>query len=232
MKASDLMSAPVVAVGPDAHMAAIVKILIERRISGVFVIEAGSVVGSVGEADLLHRYEIGTHDSVGPKRWWSRFVGADSPSAAYVKTHGEHAKDFLNPQVVPVSEDTPIAAIASIFDARHIRRVPVMRGDELVGVVTRADLVRALASRKEIRPPASATDDETIRVRLLRELKQQPWWHPQTSAAFVSHGVVKYVGLYEHDDDREAARVVAENIPGVRGVSDIRVCVADGESMI
>ncbi|MCE9660772.1 MAG: CBS domain-containing protein [Burkholderiales bacterium] len=232
MKARDLMTTQVVSVGLDAHMATIVKILIERRISGVFVVDAGRVVGSVGEADLLHRYEIGTQDAVAARTWWSRLAGTDRPSAAYVKTHGEHARDFMNPQVVPVSEDTPIAAIASIFDARSIRRVAVLRGEQLIGVVTRADLVKALANRKEIRPPAGSTNDEAIRIRLLWELRGQPWWQPQSSAVFVSHGVVKYVGLYEHGDDREAARVLAESIPGVQGVSDVRVCVADGESMI
>lgn len=232
MKASDLMTTPVVSIGPDAHVAAILEILLDRRISGVFVVEAGKVVGSVGEGELLHRHEIGTQDSFAPKNWWWRFVGAASQSAAYVKTHGEYARDFMNPEVVSVSEDTPIAAVASIFDARHIRRVPVLRDAQLVGIITRADLIRALANRKKTSPPVPETSDEAIRVRLLDELRKQPWWHPQAAAAFVAKGVVQYVGRYESDDDRQAARVVAENIPGVRGVSDGRMRASDGESMI
>lgn len=232
MKASDLMTTPVVSVGPDAPMASILDILLDRRISGVFVVDAGKVVGSVGEGELLHRHELGTQDSFAPKNWWWRFVGAGSRSAAYVKTHGEHARDVMNREVVSVSEDTPIAAVASIFNARHIRRVPVLRGEKLVGVITRADLVRALASRKTTPPPVPETNDEAIRVRLLAELREQPWWQSQASAVFVSKGVVKYLGRYESDDDRQAARVMAENTPGVRGVSDGRMRASDGESMI
>lgn len=232
MKARDLMTAPVVSVGPDAHMAAILKILLERRISGVFVVDAGEVVGSVGEAELLHRHEIGTQDSFAPKNWWWRFVGAGSQSAAYVRTHGEHARDFMNTEVVPVSENTPIAAVASIFNARHIRRVPVLHEGKLVGVLTRADLVRALASRMNTASPVAQTNDESIRVRLMDELNEQPWWQPQAASVFVSKGVVRYVGRYETDDDRRAARVMAENIPGVHAVSDGRMRDSDGESKI
>ncbi|MEO8524445.1 MAG: CBS domain-containing protein [Caldimonas sp.] len=232
MKASDLMTTPVISVGPDAHIASIISVLLDRRISGVFVVDAGTLVGSVGEGELLHRHEIGTQDSFAPKNWWWRFVGSGSPSTAYVRTHGEHARDLMNTEVVSVSEDTPIAAVASIFNARHVRRVPVLRGEELVGVITRADLVRALASRKTTHPSVPQSNDETIRVRLLADLREQPWWQPQASAVFVSNGVVKYVGRYESDADRQAARVAAENTPGVRGVSDSRMRASDGESMI
>lgn len=232
MKASDLMTTPVVSVGPDAHMAAILDILIERRISGVFVVDAGEVVGSVGEGELLHRHEIGTQDSFTPKRWWWRFAKGGSRSAAYVKTHGEYARDFMNREVVSVTEDTPIAAVASLFNARHIRRVPVLRDRQLVGIITRADLIRALANRKRLPVPDREINDEAIRVRLLDELKQHPWWESQASSVFVAKGVVKYIGRYDSDDDKRAARVVAENIPGVRGVSDGRMRSSDGESMI
>ena len=232
MNASDLMTTPVVSVGPDANMAEILQILLERHISGVLVVDSGKVVGSVGEGELLHRHEIGTQDSFARKNWWWRFVGAGSVSGAYVKSHAEQARDIMNPEVVSVSEDTPIAAVASIFNARHTRRVPVLRGDQLVGIVTRADLVRALASKKSASSIVPEVRDETIRVRLLDELKRQPWWQPQLSAVFVSKGVVKYVGRYELDDDRQAARVAAENIPGVRGVADSRMSASDGESIL
>lgn len=232
MKASDLMSTPVVSVGPDTHMAAILEILLDRRISGVFVVDAGKVVGSVGEGELLHRHEIGTQDSFAPKNWWWRFVGAGSQSASYVKTHGEYARDFMNRQVVPVSQDTPVAVVASIFNARHVRRIPVLRDTQLVGVITRADLIRALAGRKTTPLAVPETNDEAIRVRVLAELKQQPWWQSQASAVVVCKGLVRFVGRYESDDDRQAARVAAENIPGVRGVSDGRVSASDGESIV
>ncbi len=232
MNASDLMTTQVVSVGPETGIDEILAILLERRISGVPVVDAGRVIGSVGEGELLHRHEIGTQDSSAPANWWRRLVGVASPSAAYVKSHGRHARDFMDTRVVSVTEDTPISEVASIFNARHVRRVPVLRGEELVGILTRADLVRALAGIKKPSPPSPEANDEAIRVRLLRELNVQPWWQPQSSAVFVSKGVVKYVGQCESDDERRAARVMAENIPGVRGVSDTRMRAADGESMI
>ncbi|MEP7138336.1 MAG: CBS domain-containing protein [Caldimonas sp.] len=232
MKASDLMTTQVVSVGPEAGIDEILAILLERRISGVPVVDAGRVVGSVGEYELLHRHEIGTQEPSAPANWWRRLTRVGSPSAAYVKSHGRHARDVMDTRVVSVTEDAPISEVASIFNARHVRRVPVLRGEQLVGILTRADLVRALAVRKQPVPASAEGNDEAIRVRLLRELEGQPWWQPQASAVFVSKGVVKYVGLCESDDERRAARVMAENIPGVRGVSDMRQRAADGESMI
>lgn len=232
MKASELMTAPVLSVGPDARMAEILEILLDRRISGVFVVDAGRVVGSVGEGELLHRHELGTQDAFASKQRWWRFAGGPSRSAAYVKTHGECARDFMNEEVVSVSEDTAIAEVASLFDARHVRRVAVVRDAQLVGIITRADLVRALASQKKARLSPPSTTDEAIRVRLLDELRRQAWWQPRACAVFVAKGVVQYIGRYEGEDDREAARVVAENIPGVRGVSDRRMNALDGESIV
>lgn len=232
MKASDLMTAPVAWVSPETGIDEILTILLEQRISGVPVVEAGRVIGSVGKGELLHRHEIGTQEALPPTRWWRRLGVMGSPSAAYVKAHGEHAREVMNPQVVSVTEDTAIAEVASIFNQRQIRRVVVLRDEQLVGILTRADLVRALASRKRAPPPAPEANDEAIRVRLVRELEAQPWWQPQASAVFVNKGIVKYVGRYESEDERCAARVMAENIPGVRGVSDSRWSAGGGESMI
>lgn len=113
--------------------------------------------------------------------------------------------------------------IASIFEARHIRRVPVLRDKQLVGIVTRADLIRALALATRDLVAPRAQSDEAIRVGLLRELGQQRWWRPDWSALYVRDGVVHYHGLTRSEDERRAARVAAENVPGVRGVEDDRM---------
>ena len=99
--------------------------------------------------------------------------------------------------------------------------MPVLRGHRLVGIVTRADLVGAIA-RKPRSSEAPAQTDEDIRRRLLTELEKQPWWHPDWSAVDVLDGIVTYRGLLESEDERQAARVAAENVPGVRGVEDNR----------
>ncbi|MGH8830983.1 MAG: CBS domain-containing protein [Polaromonas sp.] len=233
MKAKEVMTAPVVTVTPDMGLHHIVTILLEHRISGVLVVDEGKVVGVVGDGDLIHRYEIGTDTWTAYRTWWQRLTQADPAPVAYIKSHGGHARDVMSRDVVSVSEDAPVARLAAIFEARHIRRVPVLRDGQLVGLVTRADLVRALAaSATAMTPPQARTDDEAIRVQLLKELDKQPWWSGSWSNVFVHHGVVSYIGVFRREADKEAARIAAENIPGVRGVEDRRIPYDDGLSMI
>ena len=232
MNAIDVMTAPVVTIGPFATVRDIVAILIDKRISGVPVVENGEVVGMVGEGDLVHRHEIGTQDWLAYRTWWQRLTAADPAPAAYVKSHGGRARDIMNRELTPVAEDTPVARIASIFEARHIRRLPVLRGSRLVGIVTRTDLVRALAIRTKDVGTSEVHTDESIRAQLVAELEKQPWWQAKWCAVFVTHGIVRYRGVYERESDRQAARVAAENVPGVRSVEDDRVASADWQPMV
>lgn len=232
MKAGELMSSPVVTIGPDTEITKILDILLEKRISGVLVVESGRVVGSVGEGELLHRHEIGTETAAVRRSWWRRLLGPQTESSAYVRSHGEHARDVMDRTIVSVSEETPASTVASIFNERHVRRVPVLRNGELMGVLTRADLIRALADSRRGNDEPSPLDDATIHLRLTQDLGKQSWWQPELASVIVSKGIVQYVGRYELDDDRDAARVLAENVPGVRGVEDHRTGAADGEPMI
>lgn len=138
----------------------------------------------------------------------------------------------MNHEVVSVQEDAPIAEIAAIFEARRVRRVPVLRGGQLVGLVTRADLVRALAANTDMIGPPPTQPDEEIQVQLRQELEKHPWWYGKWSRVFVYHGIVRYVGVFASEADKEAARIAAENIPGVRRVEDQRVLYGDCHSMI
>jgi len=138
----------------------------------------------------------------------------------------------MNRQLTPIAEDTPVARIASIFEARHIRRLPVLRGTQLVGIVTRTDLVRALAARTKDGPAPEVHTDDAIRAQLMAELEKQPWWQAKWCAVFVTHGIVRYRGVYETESDRQAARVAAENIPGVKAVEDDRVASAEWQPMV
>lgn len=233
MKAKEIMTAPVISVTPDTSLQQIVAILLAHRISGVLVIEEGKVVGVVGHNDLLRRYEIGTDGASGDRSWWQRLTQADPAPVAYVKSHGGHARDVMSRDVASVSEDAPLAQLAAIFEMRHIRRVPVLRAGQVVGLITRADLVRALAASTAATAPAPAcTDDEAIRVRLVQELDKQSWWSGDWSNVFVHQGVVSYVGVFQREADKDAARIAAENIPGVRGVEDRRMQFGDWQPML
>ncbi|NDZ17873.1 histidine kinase [Variovorax sp. WS11] len=221
MNAADIMTTPVVTIGPDAQIREIAALLLEKRISGVPVVDGGRVIGFVNEADLLRRHEIGTDAATPERSWWAQLIRPERLSFDYVKTHAGRARDIMTRDVVAVAEDTPLQRIATILAARHVRRVPVLRSHQLVGIVTRADLVRAIA-RKPRNSEAPAQTDEDIRQRLLAELEKQPWWHPDWSAVDVLGGIVTYRGLLESEGERQAARVAAENVPGVRGVEDNR----------
>jgi CBS domain-containing protein len=221
MKAIDVMTSPVISVTPETTVREIAALLFERRISGLPVLEDGRLVGMVSEADLLHRQEIGT-DCIGRNgSWWLRLFSQDQSIEHYIKSHAVKARDIMSRDVVSVTEDTPLADIATLLETRAFKRVPVLRAGKLVGIVSRANLVQALATTAA--EAATAKSDVAIRSRLLDELNRQSWWHDSASNVVVDDGVVHFWGLIYSDEEREAARVAAEGVAGVRNVEDHRL---------
>jgi len=221
MRAKDIMSTPVISVGAGTPVREIAALLRRERVSGVPVIEEGRLVGMVSESDLLRRHELGTERN-GGSGWWLRFIGADPSPGDYVKSHATRARDVMTWPIVTVSEETPLVEIVRLLEAHRIGRVPVVREGSVVGIVSRADIVRILAEAPEDRDGEPGTD-EAIRSRLLDELRRQPWWRATTSDVSVSQGIVHLWGALESRAERVAARVAAENVPGVRGVEDHRI---------
>jgi CBS domain-containing protein len=221
LRTRDVMSSPVLTVGPDDSVASIAALLADCGISGVPVVEQGRVVGLVNEGELVQRHEIGTQHRTPPCSWWERLRAPDAQPTDYVRAHGRRARDVMTRHVQTADEDTPLPTLAALFASRALRRIVVMRGEQLVGVVTRADLVAALV--RHATPDEAPLSDEGIRNRLLAELEHQAWWRPGESSAYVRDGVVHYLGSIVSDDERRAARVAAENVPGVREVQDRRL---------
>jgi CBS domain-containing protein len=227
MKAKDIMTTPVVTIAPDTSVREIAAILLKQRISAVPVVEGERLVGLVSEGDLLRRHEIGTDRDRPTGSWWLRlFHGTPSP-ADYVKSHATHARDIMTREVITVDEDTPIAEIATVLETQRIKRVPVLHGGRVVGIVSRANLVQALAARPRSSKPPRAKSDASIRRQLLTELERQLWWQRSSSNVIVTGGIVHYWGVIDSDDERAAARVAAENVPGVRGIEDHRPRYSD-----
>lgn len=222
MKASDIMTSPVLTVGPETRIKEIAAMLFERRISAVPVVDGGALVGIVSEADLLHRQEIGTECLGRGGAWWLRLFTADPSVEDYVKSHARRARDVMTRRVATVSPDTPLAEVARLLEARNIGRVPVVDGGRLVGIVSRANLVQALAVTSAPADEPGSRSDQEIRRLLLAELERQDWWRLDRANVIVTDGVVHFWGMVECDDARPAARVAAENVPGVRGVQDHR----------
>ena len=232
MNARDIMISRVITVTSGTLVSEIARLLFESRISALPVVDGERLVGIVSEADLLHRYEIGTDCALGGDPWWMRLFSADRSPAEYVKSHARYARDIMTREVATVAPDTPLAAIATLLEKRRIKRVPVLDDGQLVGIVSRSDLVHALVSAARGGAPAGPITDDAIRALVLAELRRQGWWRKELSGVTVEQGVVTFAGLIETENERLAARVAAETVPGVHGVVDERVAYRDLTSMV
>jgi CBS domain-containing protein len=218
MKARDVMVSPVITVGENETVRDVAKLLIAKRISAVPVVDgAGKLVGIVTEADLLHRAEAGTER---PVSWWLSLISGDRALAdEYVKSHAVKIKDVMTRDVKTADPDTPLYEIADLFEEEHIKRVPIVsKGGDLVGIVSRANIIQVIASA---RPTLEVSlSDAAIRKSLLEELKKQPWSHVHRLNVTVAGGVVDLWGFVESEKERQAITVAAETISGVTGVND------------
>jgi CBS domain-containing protein len=212
MQAQDVMTTKVVSVAPHTPVAEIAKLLLERQISAVPVVgDDRRLLGIVSEGDLIH--ELGQDGA--PRAWWLDLLASPQARAtAYLKSHGRLARDVMTRSVIAVPPDAPLPQIARLLEARRIKRVPVVQDGQLVGIVSRADLLRAFA----LQPAAEATaraDDRELRERLTVEFEESGLvWHPYVNIV-VNDGVVHLWGIVRIDSEVDALRVAAERIQGV-----------------
>lgn len=232
MNAESIMTSKVITVTPAALVREVAALLHEHRISAVPIVENHRLVGMVSEADLLHRYEIGTDCARGGDPWWIRVFSSDRSPEEYVKAHARRVRDVMTQEVATVAPDTSLAEIATLMEKRRIKRLPVLKQGRLVGVVSRSDLVHALAAVKVPSGKRRPVSDEAIRSQLLTELRRQAWWREDLANVTVEKGIVTYSGLIDFDQQRTAARVAAETIPGVRNVVDRRMLYRQLPSMV
>jgi len=213
------MTSEVITVGENASVQEAAKLMAEHGISAVPVVDRDKrVVGMVSEGDLLHRAETGTERR---RAWWLEMVASTNQLAGeYVKSHSGSVKDVMKRDVISVTEETTVADIAILLETSRIKRVPVLREGKLVGIVSRANLVRALAMTIKERPSGAEADDRAIRDRLLAELKAQKWAEVSPANIMVKDGVVHLWSSYYSDQEKRALVVASESIPGVRRVED------------
>lgn len=221
MKAKDVMTPHIVSARQDNTVSEVADLLLTHCISALPVLDdTGTLVGIVSEGDLIRRTEIGTADR--KRSWWLRILAGNAMLASeYVKSHATHVRDVMTRKVISVQEDTSLSDIAAILERHRIKRVPVLQNGKIVGIVSRANLIQGLAAAK-IEPIAADTNDSTIRLKVLEALKGQPWSSIGMGGVTVTSGVVEFWGLYDSDEERQASRVAAESIPGVRKVEDHR----------
>lgn len=218
MQARDVMTTQVVTVTPDADIRNIARIMIEHRISGVPVVDAGgNVIGIVTDGDLYRRGELRTDKQ---RSSWLELFGLDNGLAHdYVAAHGHTAADVMTTRVFAVTPETPLRQVANLFERERIRRVPVVAGGHLVGILSRANLVQALVSTPA-RDMTPALSDQQIRDLVIAEYKRLPWGMPAEGNVIVTDAVVHLWGFVPSAVELDALRVAAEGIPGVRHFED------------
>jgi CBS-domain-containing membrane protein len=217
MKARDVMVSPVVTVTPSTSVKDVAKLFLKHSFSAVPVVDdKGAIVGIVSETDLMSRAEIGTERQ---RSWWLRLLMDDRALAAdYIKSHGVRVAEVMTLDVITASPDAPLRDVATLLEKHSIKRVPIVENGHLVGILSRANLVQALASAgsKLDIPPS----DTSIRDRLLMHLKAQPWAHTSLLNVTVNDGVIDLWGVTDSETERKALRIAAEAMPGARAVND------------
>jgi CBS domain-containing protein len=223
MRAADVMTVKPVSISPDASIIEAIRLMLQRRFSGLPVVDKNdALVGIVTEGDLLRRAETGTQRK--RPRWIELLIGPGKLATEYVHTSGRQVRDVMSPKVQTVTEDASLEDIVQLMERHQIKRLPVVRGDKLVGIVTRANLLRALAIVASETKPATA-DDTSIRGRIYAELEQQPWAPINLLDIVVRKGVVHLWGVLLDERQRDAIHVAVENTPGVKSIEDHLVWV-------
>lgn len=217
MRAFDIMTTSVITATPDMTIHEAARLFVDNHIGGMPVVdENGQVVGIVSHRDLLHRVENGTARSKRP--WWLEVLASSSRDQAtrYVKEHGRLVGDVMCNKVISISEGMTLQQIAELMDRRHLKRVPVLRNGKLVGIVCRANLIRALA-RVEPARGGQTSDDASLRDAIVREMRGQRWGLPK-QGVLVKDGVAHLWGVIASSEEKRAIRIAAEGVPGVRHV--------------
>ena len=218
MQAQDVMTKDIITVGPDSSVSEIAGLLMQHRISAVPVVTGeGQLAGIISQTDLGHRSETGTEKK---RKWWLEiFADADARAREYVKSHGLRAHDVMTRLVISVPPDASLAEVADVLDAHRVRQVLVMREGKMIGIISRADLVRALANTATT-AASPRTANGQLQKAIWEQIRAQPWLHSAYLNLAVRDGVVELYGAVDSTDQRRALLVLVNRVTGVHKVED------------
>ncbi len=217
MRAHQIMTRPVVSITPETTIVDAANTMLQKHVSGLPVVDAaGKLVGIVSEGDFIRRSEIGTGRKRG--RWLKFILGPGKAATDFVHAHGRKVAEVMTKTPLTITEDTELEEIVELMEKNHVKRLPVMRGDQVVGIVSRANLLQAVASlAREIPDPTA--DDDHIRNRVIDALEKYDWC-PFGLSVIVRDRIVHLSGVITEQRSRQAAIVAAENVTGVKKVHD------------
>ena len=223
MRAHQIMTRQVITVASDAPIVDAANIMLDKHISGLPVVDqAGKLVGIVSQGDFIRRAEIGTQRKRG--RWLKLFVGPGRAASDFVHERGRKVGEIMTPDPCTVTEDATLEDLVGLLERNNIKRLPVMRGDKLVGIVTRTNLLQAVAGLTRDVPDPTA-DDDHMRNRIITSIEKADWV-PFGLGVIVVNGIAHLSGVITNEQSREAAIVAAENVSGVTQVHD-HLCWVD-----
>jgi CBS domain-containing protein len=220
MRARDIMVTKVITVGPEASVRDVANILLSKRISALPVVEEhGELIGIISEGDLVRRAELDTNRH---RSWWLEIFARKSREALaveYVKSHARRVKDLMTREVITAKPTTLLRDIAALLEKNRIKRVPIVAKGKVVGIVSRANLIQALASSRE-GVEQITTSDLMIRKKVMGQFKSEKWSKGSPLNATVQDGTVKLWGIVDSEAEKEAARVAAELVEGVHAIEN------------
>lgn len=231
MRVQDVMTRGVIGIAPSASISEAIRLMLSNRLSGLPVVEAdGRLVGVVTEGDFLRRSELETKS---PSPGWLSFLAGPGRLAdRYVHGHGRRVSEIMSLAPVTVAAGARLNEAVDLMVEHHVKRLPVMESDRLVGIVARSDLLRALADKL----PGETSElagDEQIRRAIETSLAGQPWaGRNDLVRVRVTDGIVELEGTITDERQRAAYVVAAENVAGVRGVLDHLVWVEPISGMV
>lgn len=219
MKASDIMATNVVTVAATATVQEVAGLLFEKHISAVPVIgDKGELLGIVSEGDLLRRAEVGTERR---RSWWLQALKSKNALAdEFVKSHAHRVTDVMTHRVITAGPDSTLSEIATLLEKNGIKRVPIVKAGKVVGIISRANLIQALASIAKPGLSEVKADDASVRERILAQFRSQSWTKPWMLNVVVHNGIVDLWGVVNSQAEKKAVRVATETTPGVRLVND------------
>lgn len=229
MKVSEVMVRNVISVQPQTTLLDAARIMVSNHISGLPVLdERGALVGMVTEGDLLRRAELGTEGE--PAGWLKSLLRPAAVAADYVATHSRHVSGVMTHHPIFVTPDTSLGEVSQLMLRKRIKRLPVLEDNQLVGVVSRADLLRALVTQL-LRERQECGSDDEIKTRIETELARAKWAPRSGLHVKVKDRVVTLEGTIFSDEERRAVLTIAENVPGVKEVKDELLYVDPGSGI-